>query len=59
MDTPQIEKFTLNGIEVRFIAIDNDVWFVTSDANKAFGFEGETTALDKVSVRVDRLPIHE
>ncbi len=54
-----MNQFSLNGQPIRYFSHDGDIWFVTSDANKAFNFSGETTSLDKVSIQAKDLAIHE
>jgi hypothetical protein len=43
----------------RYLAAEGEIWLVTADANKAADFKGETTALDKLSLRLDKLAVHE
>ena len=44
-----MQSFQLNNKSVRFIEVDNVVYFVTADVNKAFGFGGQNTLFDKMS----------
>jgi hypothetical protein len=51
-----MNSFKYNGVDVRLIEISaQEIYFVTSDANDAFGFAGQNTRLDKLSVRLDSL----
>jgi hypothetical protein len=50
-----MQSFKFNNVDVRFFSIDDDVYFVTSDSNDAFGFAGQNTRLDRLSVQVDTL----
>ena len=54
-----MEQFNLNGQAVRFFTIDQSIYLITNDANKAFGFAGENTALDNISAPLSRITIHE
>jgi hypothetical protein len=44
-----MQTFQLNGQTVRFFQQGETTYLVTSDANKAFGFSGDQTAIDKAS----------
>jgi hypothetical protein len=44
-----MQSFQLNGQTVRFFETNETIYLITADANKAFGFEGDNTALDNVS----------
>jgi hypothetical protein len=52
-----MEQFNLNGQAIRFFETQQDIYFVTGDANTAFGFKGENTLLDILSVRFDSLVV--
>ncbi len=51
-----MKTFQLNDHSVRFFQFDETIYLITSDANQAFDFPGQNTALDNVSVRLDELP---
>jgi hypothetical protein len=44
-----MQSFQLNGQTIRFFEANETIYLITADANKAFGFEGNNTALDNVS----------
>lgn len=48
-----MESFKFNNVDVRFFDCGDGVYFLTNDANLAFGFKGDNTRLDKLSVRLD------
>ncbi len=52
-----MEQFNLNGQAVRFFTINQIIYLITSEANKAFGFAGDNTALDNISAPLSRIPI--
>lgn len=52
-----MEQFNLNDQTVRFFTIAETIYLITSDANKAFGFAGDNTALDNISAPLSRIPI--
>jgi hypothetical protein len=54
-----MQTFQLNGQAVRFFEISDAIYLVTSDANKAFGFDGENTAIDNISKWAGEVPKHE
>jgi hypothetical protein len=54
-----MQTFQLNDQAVRFSQAENFIYLVTSDANKAFGFDGKNTAIDNVSIRLDELAKYE
>jgi hypothetical protein len=47
-----MNTFQLNGHSVRSFQIQDASYLITSDANDAFGFMGDNTALDKASIPV-------
>jgi hypothetical protein len=47
-----MNTFQLNGYSVRYFQEEDITYLVTSDANDAFGFKGDNTLLDKVSISV-------
>jgi hypothetical protein len=47
-----MNTFQFNGHSVRSFQIQDASYFITSDANDAFGFMGDNTALDKVSIPI-------
>lgn len=50
-----MQSFKFSNVNVRFFEGGDDVYFITSDANDAFGFKGDGTLLDKLSVKLDTL----
>jgi hypothetical protein len=44
-----MQSFQLNDQTVRFFEANETIYLITADANKAFGFDGDNTALDNVS----------
>jgi hypothetical protein len=52
-----MQTFKFNNVNIRFFSIDQDIYFVTTDANKAFGFKGNNTLLDISSVNIDTLVV--
>jgi hypothetical protein len=55
----KMQKFKHNGQDIRFFENGEDVYFVTADANRAFGFSGQNTSIDNVSVNVDTLAVED
>ena len=53
-----MHTFNLNGQPIRYFSHDDEIWFVTTDANKAFDFKGENTLLDRNSINVKDLMTH-
>jgi hypothetical protein len=58
-----MQTFRLNNFDVRFFQIEETIYLITSDTNKAFGFAGDNTAINNASeslssVKVSRI-IHE
>jgi hypothetical protein len=53
-----MQKFNYNGHDIRFFTAGDDVYFITSDVNKGFGFSGENTLADRISQRLENLAIH-
>jgi hypothetical protein len=50
-----MESFKFNNVKIRFFERGDDVYYVTSDSNNAFGFKGDNTLLDRLSVQLDSL----
>jgi hypothetical protein len=54
----KMQKFSYNAQEIRFFEAGDDVYFVTADVNRAFGFSGENTLADRISQRLEDLAKH-
>jgi hypothetical protein len=50
-----VQSFKFNHTNIRFFESGDRVWFVTSDANNGFGFAGQNTRLDRLSIQLKDL----
>jgi hypothetical protein len=52
-----MQTFQLNGQTVRFFKMSDAIYLIASDANKAFGFDGNDTALNKTSESIGSMKL--